>query len=215
MTNRTCGLSDGISRRHALARMVSVVAGLMVHTTEARPRQVSVRLETGMGSIDVVVECSQAPITSADFLKYVDRRLFEGGAMYRTVRPDNDPGPIKIDVIQGGVTDENKFLPKIPHEPTSVTGLRHRDGTVSVGRNAPGTGTAGAFFICIGDQPELDFGGRRNPDGQGFAAFARVVSGMEVVREIWKQKTEGSLGSAGAQVIAPPVPILSAHRCNC
>ena len=149
---------------------------------------------------------------AGDFLKYVDRGLYAGGTFYRTVRPDDDPKPVKIEVVQGGLTDDGKFLAPIAHEPTNHTGLRHRNGTISIARNEVGTGGAGAFFICIGDQPELDFGGKRNPDGQGFAAFGHVTSGMKLIREIGALKTQGPPGSPGGELIASPVRILGAHR---
>lgn len=169
-------------------------------------------LTTALGTIEVAVDLARAPISGGDFLKYVDRRLFDGSAFYRTVRPDNDINPVKIDVIQGGLMDDSRLLPPIPHEPTSKTGLHHLDGTISTARDEPGTGSAGAFFICIGDQPELDFGGRRNPDRQGFAAFGRVVHGMDVVRAIWKSKTGAPDGAMGAQKLTPPIGIVSAKR---
>lgn len=174
--------------------------------------EVRVRLTTVLGAIDVAADLARAPISAGDFLRYVDRAFFDGGAFYRTVRPDNDTNPVKISVLQGGVTDEKKFLPAIEHEPTSRTGLHHRDGTISIGRDKPGTGSAGAFFICIGDQPELDFGGRRNPDRQGFAAFGQVVRGMDVVRAIWKSKTAASGDGSRAQRLMPPIEIVSARR---
>jgi peptidyl-prolyl cis-trans isomerase A (cyclophilin A) len=177
-----------------------------------RPGEVRVILTTALGAIQIAVDLERAPISAGDFLKYVDRRLFNGAAFYRTVRPDNDINPVKINVIQGGLTDDKKLLPPIPHEPTSKTGLRHRNGTISTARDQPGTGSAGAFFICIGDQPELDFGGRRNPDRQGFAAFGRVVHGMDVVRAIWKSKTGAPDGGMGAQKLTPPIRIVSAKR---
>lgn len=111
-----------------------------------------------------------------------------------------------------GLTDESRFLAPITHESTNLTGLRHRSATISIGRDAVGTGTAGAFFICIGDQPELDFGGTRNPDGQGFAAFGHVTRGMELIRKIWALKTKGPAGSPDGELIASPIRILSAHR---
>jgi peptidyl-prolyl cis-trans isomerase A (cyclophilin A) len=105
-----------------------------------------------------------------------------------------------------------KYLAPIAHEPTSLTGLRHRNGTISIARDAVGTGTAGAFFICIGDQPELNFGGRRNPDGQGFAAFGHVASGMKLIRAMGALKTQGPPGSSAGELIASPVQILGARR---
>jgi peptidyl-prolyl cis-trans isomerase A (cyclophilin A) len=172
----------------------------------------NVVIDTALGPIEVRLELARAPISSGDFLKYVDRGLYAGGAFYRTVRPDIDPNPIKIEVVQGGLTDEGKYLPPIAHEPTHHTGLRHRNGTLSIARDAVGTGTAGAFFICIGDQPELDFGGKRNPDGQGFAPFGQVTSGMKRLHAIWSMKTQGPKGSSGGELIASPVAILGARR---
>jgi peptidyl-prolyl cis-trans isomerase A (cyclophilin A) len=105
---------------------------------------------------------------------------------------DNQPGnDIKIEVIQGGLGDDPRGLglPPIAHETTEQTGIKHLDGTVSMARAGPGTASS-EIFICIGDQPELDFGGQRNPDGQGFAAFGRVKSGMDVVRKIQAQHAE-------------------------
>ena len=114
--------------------------------------------------------------------------------------------------MQGGLTDDSKYLDPITHEPTSLTGLRHRNGTISIARDAVGTGTAGAFFVCIGDQPALDFGGKRNPDGQGFAAFGHVTNGMKLIREIWSSKTQGPPGSSEGELIASPAQILGARR---
>jgi peptidyl-prolyl cis-trans isomerase A (cyclophilin A) len=175
-------------------------------------RDCPVLIDTALGPIGVLLELSRAPISAGDFLKYVDRGLYAGGTFYRTVRPDDDPNPINIHVVQGGLTDESRFLPPITHESTNLTGLRHHNGTISIVRNAVGTGTAGAFFICIGDQPELDFGGKRNPDGQGFAAFGHVTSAMELVRKIWSLRTQGPAGSPGGELIASPVQILGVRR---
>jgi peptidyl-prolyl cis-trans isomerase A (cyclophilin A) len=119
--------------------------------------------------------------------------------------PDNQPdNDFKIEVIQGGnVADEKCFLP-IAHETTKMTGLRHLDGTVSMARAEPGTASC-SFFICVGDQPELDWGGRRNPDGQGFAAFGRMVAGMDVVRRIQAMEKE-------KQYLKKPLAIISIRR---
>lgn len=203
------------SRRSVLLGMASWGLGLpgLVHAARSiRRGEVLVILATALGAIEVAVDPVHAPLSAGDFLKYVDRGLFNGAAFYRTVRPDNDANPVKIDVIQGGLMDEKRLLPPIPHEPTNRTGLHHRDGTISIARDAPGTGTAGAFFICIGDQPELDFGGRRNPDRQGFAAFGQVVRGMDAVRAIWKSKTGAPGGEWGTQGLTPPIEIVSAKR---
>jgi peptidyl-prolyl cis-trans isomerase A (cyclophilin A) len=206
---------SGPSRRTILAGIASWSVSLPLlagSSRNPRAREVRVMLTTALGAIEVAVDVARAPISAGDFLKYVDRGLFDGGAFYRTVRPDNDINPVKIDVIQGGVTNDKRLLPPIPHEATNKTGLRHRNGTISTARDQPGTGSAGAFFICIGDQPQLDFGGRRNPDRQGFAAFGRVVHGMEVVRAIWKSKTAPPDGGMGGQKLTPPIGIVTARR---
>ncbi len=142
------------------------------------------RIETELGDIIIEVYPDKAPITVANFVRYVDQAKFDGASFYRVVRMDNQPvNPIKIEVIQGDFTGEDFYFPTIEHETTFTTGLTHKDGTVSMGRFEVGT-TAAEFFICINDQPELDFGGKRNPDGQGFAAFGQVLEGMDVVRAI-------------------------------
>jgi peptidyl-prolyl cis-trans isomerase A (cyclophilin A) len=155
------------------------------------------------------VDAARAPITAANFLRYVDAGFYNGGRFHRTVRrvPDNQPyNLVKIEVLQVGVDPERakQMFAPIPLERTRITGLLHKDGTVSMARLGPDSAT-GDFFICLGDQPELDFGGRRNPDGQGFAAFGRVVRGMDVVRKIHAAKADG-------QALAPPIRILSARR---
>ncbi len=147
-------------------------------------------IETEVGNIVFEVYPDKAPITVANFKRYVDQAKFEGAYFYRVVRLDNQPvNPVKIEVIQGDFTGKENYFPVIEHETTDVTGLSHKDGTVSMGRLQVGT-TAAEFFICINDQPELDFGGKRNPDGQGFAAFGQVIEGMDVVRAIQAGETE-------------------------
>jgi peptidyl-prolyl cis-trans isomerase A (cyclophilin A) len=204
-----------VSRRALLAGAVSWGVGLPALARVVRGLrrgEAQVVLATAMGIIEVAVDLVRAPISAGDFLNYIDRGLLNGSAFYRTVRPDNDTNPVKIDVVQGGIEDKKRRLRPIQHEPTNRTGLRHRDGTISIAREAVGTGTGGAFFICIGDQPELDFGGGRNPDRQGFAAFGRVARGMEVVHTIWKSKTGAPDGGLGSQRLTPPIEIVSAKR---
>lgn len=171
--------------------------------TEALPQ---VALATELGEIVVEIDSSRAPLTAANFLAHVDRGLFAGAHFYRVVRLDNQAdNEVRIEVIQGGLGfDSEAPLAPIRHETTAETGLAHRDGTLSMARLEPGTASS-EFFICIGDQPELDFGGARNPDGQGFAAFGRVVEGMETVRAIQRQEADG-------QMLVSPVRIDSARR---
>lgn len=207
--------TDRWSRRRVLSGFTALGVTLASGRSDASGREArfcNVMIDTNLGSIGVSLDLAHAPISAGDFLKYVDRGLYAGGAFYRTVRADNDPKPVKIAVLQGGLTDDNKFLPPIAHEPTNLTGLRHKNGTLSIARDAVGSGTAGAFFICIGDQPELDFGGKRNPDGQGFAAFGQVTRGMKLVHTMWSMKTQGPMESAAGELIASPVAILGARR---
>jgi peptidyl-prolyl cis-trans isomerase A (cyclophilin A) len=184
----------------------------MAKTQGERSWNVPVQIVTRLGKIQLQLDMRHAPISAGNFLEFVDKGLFAGTQFYRSVHPENDQNRSKISVLQGGVVDKEKFLPPIAHETTQKTGLHHVDGTLSVGRLAPGTGSAGAFFICIGAQPELDFGGHRNPDGQGFAAFGCVTHGMELVRTIWNRPTDGTDGSIAAQMIQTPVEILAIER---
>lgn len=177
-----------------------------------RPAQapVTVVLETEAGTITIEVDSRRAPITAANFLKYVEAGMYDGGRFHRAVRSDTESRTdYPIQVVQAsrrGGEGAPAGFPPIPLERTSVTGLKHTDGTVSMARAAADTATSD-FFICIGDQPELDFGGRRNADGQGFAAFGRVVSGMDVVRRIQASPVRG-----GTQTLSPPVAIVRAAR---
>lgn len=150
-------------------------------------------IQTDLGKIILELFPAQAPVTVANFLRYADENRYQGATFYRTVRLDNQPqSPIKIEVIQGGLGmgHHSAKLPPIPLETTAQTSLRHQDGTVSMARLEPDSAQS-EFFICIGDQPELDYGGKRNPDGQGFAAFGHVLEGMEVVLEFISYPPEG------------------------
>lgn len=162
-------------------------------------------IETELGAIEVVLDSAKAPRTAANFLGYVDSGAYVGGRFHRTVTLQNQPqSQVKIEVIQGGAAQEDKDRPPIALERTRDTGLRHVDGAISMARGTPDSATSD-FFLCIGDQPELDFGGRRNPDGQGFAAFGRVVKGMDVVRTIQARPAKG-------QSLTPEVKILRVRR---
>jgi peptidyl-prolyl cis-trans isomerase A (cyclophilin A) len=167
-----------------------------------------VRVETSMGVIVLEVDGAKAPATAANFLKYVDAGHYDGGTFHRTVTMGNQPdSPVKIEVIQAGVAEakaKEGFGP-IALERTSVTGLKHVNGAISMARGMPDSASSG-WFICINDQPELDFGGKRNPDGQGFAAFGRVVEGMDVVRKIQTAPNKT------LQQLTPPIQIIKAAR---
>src|SRR5262245_45731652 len=189
--------------------MLALMAWLAVLAAPSAPPTAPVRvaLETALGTIEVEVDIFHAPVTAANFLKYVDAGRYDGGRFHRTVTLGNQPqSTVKIEVIQAGVnpSKEADDFPPIALERTRDTGLSHRDGTLSMARGEPDSATSD-FFICIGDQPSLDFGGRRNPDGQGFAAFGRVVKGMDVVRKIQGAPADG-------QSLTPPVAIRQARR---
>ncbi len=177
--------------------------------------EVAVRLVTPLGVIDLVVDLVQAPVTAANFLKYVDAGFYDGGRFYRVTRPDNytptPPNRPMMNLIEGDVDPQRSSdRPTIPLERTSVTGLRHVTGTVSMGRNDGEPDSAASdFFILLDDQPSLDFGGRRFTDAQGAAAFGRVVAGLDVVRTIQQQ---GPLQEQHRQYLLTPVTITSAKR---
>ena len=199
-----------MNTRWAIAAIV-VPLGLGATGSAASPPDagdpVRVVVETEMGTFELEIDIDRAPVTAANFLRYVDGGFYDGGTFFRTVHADNQPSDsITIAVIQGGRNPdmEAESFPPIPLERTSETGIMHTDGAISMGRSGPDTATH-SFFICIGDQPSLDFGGMRNPDGQGFAAFGRVVAGMDVVRAIHQAPYE-------AQQLTPPVEILRTYR---
>jgi peptidyl-prolyl cis-trans isomerase A (cyclophilin A) len=168
---------------------------------------VRIVMQTELGVIELDIDTVNAPVSAGNFLKYVDAGLYDGGQFRRTVRPDNQAStPVPIAVIQGTANPErrSRYFPAIPLERTSVTGISHKDGTISLARAAPDTAT-NEFFICVGDQPQLDFGGKRNADGQGFAAFGRVVRGMDVVKKIQMSPAEG-------ETLSPTIKILRVRR---
>jgi peptidyl-prolyl cis-trans isomerase A (cyclophilin A) len=168
---------------------------------------VHVVIETARGNISVDLDSARAPVSVTNFLRYVDGRFYDGGRFHRTVTPSNQPNDsVRIEVVQAGMNParSGSGFPPIPLERTTTTGLRHQDGTLSMARAGPNSATSD-FFICIGDQPALDFGGHRNRDGQGFAAFGRVIDGMSVVREIQKSPANG-------QQLDPPIPITRIRR---
>jgi peptidyl-prolyl cis-trans isomerase A (cyclophilin A) len=180
---------------------------LAVAPAGAQARNPHVVLHTEAGDIEVELDAVHAPVTVANFLKYVKGGFYTGGAFSRTVTIANQPNnDVKIEVIQANINPARKSeaSPAIALERTSVTGLHHLNGTISMGRNAAADSAVSEIFICIGDQPSLDFGGKRNPDGQGFAAFGQVVKGMDVVRKI-------QMSPAEKQKLVPPVGILAAE----
>lgn len=184
-----------------------VLASFLTVSDVAPVRAVHVVIETQLGKIDVDLDAVHAPKTTANFLRYVDGGFYSGGRFHRTVTMQNQAGKkVKIEVVQAGTNPKlaKKDFERIKLERTSVTGLKHLDGTISMARDKADSATSD-FFICIGSQPELDFGGKRNADGQGFAAFGRVTRGMDVVKKIQTSPANG-------QTLTPPVQILSIRR---
>jgi peptidyl-prolyl cis-trans isomerase A (cyclophilin A) len=197
--------------RRSLAILALVALSPSLHA-QSNPR---VLVQTELGDIVLELDPKRAPNTTANFLKYVDAGHYDGGTFHRTVTMDNQPeSPVKIEVIQAGVNPDKtkQGFPPIALERTNVTGILHRDGVVSMARGGPDSATSG-WFICINDQPSLDFGGTRNPDGQGFAAFGRVVSGMDVVRKIQAAPSSTNRSTnAEAQRLTPPIKISKVSR---
>jgi len=180
---------------------------VLVVFTYSCKKQTQIVIETPLGDVICIIYEHEAPVTAANFLKYIDDKRYDASCFYRVVTMDNQTNiDCKIEVIQGGLYNEDHplMLPSIAHESTKQTGLHHVDGTLSMARYQPGTASS-EFFICIGDQPELDHGGRRNSDGQGFAAFGRVIKGMDVVRNIQLLKNN-------EQMLDEKVPIIRMRR---
>ncbi|MEI8059626.1 MAG: peptidylprolyl isomerase [Ferruginibacter sp.] len=163
-------------------------------------------IKSTLGDITIELHQKKAPITVANFLSYVDAHLYNNTSFFRAVTLKNQPdNKIKIEVIQGGDVDSTKEFAPIPMESTKQTGIVHQNGTMSMARSAPASATCN-FFICINDQPSLDYGGKRNPDGQGFAAFGKVIKGMDVVKKIQQ------LYPKQGQYFKPVVKIISITR---
>lgn len=191
---------------------------LSIIATAGAAETVTVVMSTSAGAVVIELYPDAAPVTVANFLEHVDRNHYRNSFIYRVVRMDNQAqNNIKIEVIQGGLGDaeEDLSFDPIVHETTESTGILHTDGVISMARLEPGTATS-EFFICLNDQPELDFGGQRNPDGQGFAAFGKVVKGMDVVREIQNMNTDplpdGELEYTSGQMLVDPVIIFGINR---
>lgn len=204
-------MTHASSFRLALCLAVFAAATLTAEQSELQPGEVLVRIETPLGAIDLAIDTKRAPVTAANFLKYIDAGFYDGGRFHRATRADNytpaPPNRPMMEVIQAGIDPARRgeAFPAIPLERTSVTGLRHVAGTVSMARSSAADSARSDFFICLDDQPSLDFGGLRFDDGQGAAAFGRVVAGLDVVRKIQQQPVE-------RQALTPPVSITKAAR---
>jgi peptidyl-prolyl cis-trans isomerase A (cyclophilin A) len=190
------------------ALLAAFPAAAQVVPAPAKP-PVYVAIDTPQGRIVIELAVAQAPLTTANFLRYVDRKLYDKATFFRASRA---PGAVDYGLIQGGLQGIGA-LPPVAHEPTSQTGLKHTDGAVSIARTAPGTATSD-FFICIGDAPYLDANPAGTGDNLGFAAFGRVVQGMDVAKKILALPTPGKAINPvmKGQILDPPVPITSARR---
>ena len=191
----------------------SLCMAMLLLALPAAAEDVRVIMTTSEGNIEIELYRDRAPVTAGNFLKLVDNGDLDGGSFYRVVTDDNDRGSPKIEVIQGGLGDAGEGFATIAHENTGQTGIRHTDGVISMARGALGTAST-EFFICIGDQPGLDHGQPRNADMQGFAAFGKVVNGMDVVRRINGLPADGPSESdyTKGQILTEPVSIVSVRR---
>ncbi|NML08833.1 peptidylprolyl isomerase [Sphingobium sp. AR-3-1] len=195
-----------------LLLLLAALLGLspaMAQPPQEAPADVRVALDTDAGRIVVAVHADKAPVTAANFLRYVDQKRFDGTLFYRGV------GAADYGFVQGGTqNDPKRILPPIKHEPTTQTGLTHDDGALSMARYAPGSAT-GDFFIVLGKMPAMDAQPQQaGGDNQGFAVFAHVVEGMDVVKAILaapKSATAGE-GVMKGQMLAAPVKILTVRR---
>ncbi|MBP7589546.1 MAG: peptidylprolyl isomerase [Thermoanaerobaculia bacterium] len=190
-----------------LALPAAAAQATPTNAAPATPTAVAVRFETELGAIDVAIDLAHAPLSAANFLRYVDAGRYDGGRFHRTVRPDTEVRPdVAIEVVQAGVDParEAEDFPPVALERTRDTGLRHLAGTLSMARGAADSATSD-FFLCLSDLPALDYGGARNPDGQGFAAFGQVTSGLDVARKI-------QAAPASGQTLTPPIGIRRAYR---
>jgi peptidyl-prolyl cis-trans isomerase A (cyclophilin A) len=196
-----------LSRREVVAAS-AVLAAAPALAQGALPRA---RLTTPLGAIDLELALDRAPITAANFLAYVDRKRLDGATFYRAMKLSAAP---PTGLVQGGLKgDPAKVLPPIAHEPTTKTGILHKDGIISLARYAPGTATCD-FFICVGNQPSLDADPSQGGDNAGFAAFGHVIAGMDVVRRILAAPTSPTAGEGvmRGQMLDPPIAILTARR---
>ncbi|HYD36427.1 MAG TPA: peptidylprolyl isomerase, partial [Allosphingosinicella sp.] len=179
-------------------------------STAPLPDVVRIRLDTEAGPILLALDAKRAPVTATNFVRYVDQRRFDGTFFYRAARTKGAP---ERGFVQGGIRrSARKALPPIAHEPTSRTGIRHEDGTVSMARAAP-VGAMGDFFIIVGGtMPAMDAKG----DSPGFAAFGRVEEGMDVIRTILAAPTVANAGRGAMrdQMLERPVRIVSARRAD-
>ena len=190
-------------------RLLVAFLWILVSCSGPKYKNPHVEIQTRLGKIKVELYVEKAPKSVAAFLSNIKAGFYRDAAFYRVLTVYNQPSDYyKAELIQGGIWRKKRklsdSLPGIPHEPTNITGISHQDGVISFARLEPGTAKT-EFFICLGDQPGFDFGGKNNPDGQGYAAFCRVVEGMEIVSKIYNQPEY-------EQRFDPPVDIFNIVR---
>lgn len=186
------------------------LAGALTQQPAALPHVV---IETQVGAFEIELEAVRAPITVANFLAYVDAEAYDEGFFHRTVRPGTESRTdFPIQVIQASRARGKAGRPAIVLERTNLTGLKHLAGTLSMARSAAADSASSDFFVCVTDTPELDYGGQRNADGQGFAAFARVVSGMDVVRKIHASPIDENATGRARENLTPTIKIVKMYR---
>ncbi len=201
--------------------LTATASAAPVHARRAPPEPapipladtVRVAMVTALGTIELDLDGKHAPITTANFLHYVDTRRFDGITFYRAMHLAWGDQPNGL--IQAGLRDPRRLFAPIAHEPTTQTGLSHKAGAISMARNAPGTATAD-FSIVLSDMTGLDADPKAtDPDlQQGYAVFGHVVSGMDVVRKIWDAPISPTLGEGvmKGQILADPVKVISVRR---
>lgn len=200
-----------MKRRVFLGGMAALAAAPAAAQLPPEGGPVRVKLETAEGPIILELQPDKAPITAGNFLRYVDEKRFDGAAFYRASKVPNAP---ELGLVQGGVqNDPARVLKPIAHEPTTQTGLSHTDGAISMGRTSPGTATSD-FFICVGDMTYMDADPRQAGDNLGFAAFGKVVEGMDTVKTILAAPTSDTAGEGvmKGEMLAAPVKIITARR---
>ena len=201
-------LADIISKM--ISRCIIAISLIVLAACSSRNyKNPHIEIQTGIGKIEVELYAEKAPKTVAAILSYIDSGLYRDASFYRVLHLNNQPSDaLKAELIQGGLWNKKgarrDLLSQIPHETTRQSGILHTNGVISLARQAPGTANT-EFFICIGDQPGFDYEGENNPDGQGYAAFGKVVKGMDIVRRIYDMPEED-------QYFNPPVPIYNIKR---
>ena len=184
--------------------LFTLAISLLMAACSPKYKNPHIEIQTSKGEIELELYPDQAPKTVQAFLTYIKRGYYKNSSFYRVLNDDNQPSNAdKAELIQGGMYKSmfkvHDTLPGIPHESTAQTHLLHKKGTISLARTTPGTASS-EFFICLSDQPGFDFGGENNPDKQGYAAFGKVIKGMDIVTKIYNQNEDN-------QSFDPPVPI--------